>query len=181
MDYGGLMPPRKPAGMGNFARQQPKGDIVWPLPASTEEVESMRTEEANALAQRMDQAEEAQAAEQWDRSARRQAEVEKLLAAPAPQKQPDPIYHGRRLSEMLRNPASSGTNQLGLSEMLALQQITTGDEPETVTFELPLSYDVVSKAADSFCLLTRQRTMTPMKDAMPDKWSVVARPMAIVF
>jgi hypothetical protein len=55
------------------------------------------------------------------------------------------------LSETLRNPTTSGTNQLTLGQMLTLKQIITGAEPETITFEMPVKYDVVTNLGN-LCL-----------------------------
>ena len=157
VDHGGQMPlgerrGRFAYGSGGFGTP-PKGDIVWPLAASTAVVEALRAAEAKAQAQRADQGEDMAAAVQWNQSARHQADVEKLLAAPASQNPPDLKYHGRHLSEVLRNRAASGTNQLTLGEMLTLKQIITGAEPETVTFEMPVSHDVVTKLGGLFLFI----------------------------
>ncbi len=153
VDHGGQMPLRERRGGANigpgFFGAPQKRDIVWPLPASTAAVAAVRTEEA----QRIDQAEEMAADRQWNHAARHQADVEILLAAPASPNPPDLNYHGRRLSEALRNRAASGTNQLTLPEMLTLKHVITGAEPETVTFEMPVSYDVVTKLGRLFLFI----------------------------
>jgi hypothetical protein len=157
VDHGGQMPSRERRGGANFGPDRfgalSKADIVWPLPASTAAVEAVRAEEAEAQAERAGKAEEMAAAAQWDHTARHQADVEKILAAPAAPNPPDVDYHGRHLSEVLRNRAASGTNQLTLGEMLTLKQIITGAEPETVTFEMPVSYDVVTKLGRLFLFI----------------------------
>jgi hypothetical protein len=60
-------------------------------------------------------------------------------------------YHGKPLTDVLRNDIVSGKTQLTLDEMLTLKQIITGAEPQVVTFELPINYDVITKIG-SLCL-----------------------------
>jgi hypothetical protein len=43
----------------------------------------------------------------------------------------------------LRNKNSSSTNKWTLDELLTLEQVVTGDEPEVVTYRLPISYDTL--------------------------------------
>ena len=52
---------------------------------------------------------------------------------------PEPVYGGQPLSQFLRH----GTNQISLDAMLTLKQVVTGDEPEVVTYQLPISYDAL--------------------------------------
>ncbi len=56
VDHGGQMPSRERRGWANFGPDSfgapPKGDIVWPLPASTAAVAAVRAEEAEAQAER---------------------------------------------------------------------------------------------------------------------------------
>jgi hypothetical protein len=63
----------------------------------------------------------------------------------------EPSYHGKPLTEVLRNDRFSGKAQFTLEEMLTLKQIITGDEPEIATFELPINYDVMTNIG-SLCL-----------------------------
>ena len=53
---------------------------------------------------------------------------------------PDLKIEGRPLSQIFSNQAVAG-RPLRLDEMLALHRVTTTQEADTVTFELPLSYD----------------------------------------
>ena len=156
VDNGGKIQPRM--GNENFARPLrpgmplPEADIVWPLPAAMAAVAQRRQEQLTAVQNRTDQAEDELAAAQWGHAARHQAAVELLLANTMSQNTPDPVFHGHHLSEMLRNQNSSGTNQPTLGEMLTLKQIVTGVEPETVTFEVPVSYDAVTNMGE-LCLI----------------------------
>jgi len=121
---------------------QKGADLVWPRGASAAEVEELFEQERKSEEERLAAWDERQATDQWERAARRQARVESILAAPPPLNR-EPGYYGRPLSEVLANPSASGTNKSTMTNMLTLKQIVTGAEPETVTFELPLSYDVL--------------------------------------
>jgi hypothetical protein len=104
----------------------------------------LREEEHKAEDERIVALEEAQAAAQWARTARRQAKVETILKARPRPMTNEPTWHGRPLVEFLRNEKTSGTNRLALTELLTLHQIINGAEPETVTFELPVNYDALT-------------------------------------
>jgi hypothetical protein len=55
----------------------------------------------------------------------------------------EPFYGGQSLSKFLRNKSSTGTNDLTLDELFTLKQVITGEEPEIVTYQVPISYDVL--------------------------------------
>jgi len=128
----------------------PEADIVWPLPVPNAVVVALRQEQLAARQNKAAEIEELQAHAQWEHAAHHQADVEKLLAAATVQSCPDLNYHGRPLSEILRNQNSTGTNRLTLGQMLALKQIITGDEPETITFEVAVAYDVVTNLGNLY-------------------------------
>jgi hypothetical protein len=129
----------------------PDVDIVWPLPASNAAVVALRQEQLTARRNKADEMDDLQARSQWEHAAHHQADVEKLLSESAAQNPPDVNYHGRPLSEALWNSNASATNQLTLGQMLTIKQIITGDEPENITFELPVAYDAVTNLG-SLCL-----------------------------
>ena len=104
----------------------------------------MRREQLKAQAEIADRNEEAQAAEQWRLTARRQAKVEKLLAAKPTVRSAEPTFRGRPLNEVLRNEKNAGINPLTLDELLTLKPVATGEEPEKVTFEAPINYDALT-------------------------------------
>ena len=118
--------------------------MVWPRPAPAAEVEMFHREELKAQAETANRLEDFQAEAQWRHSARRQAGVEKLLAAKPKVLSAEPTFHGRQLSEVLGNDSPAGANQLTLDELLTLKPVTTGEEPETVTFEAPINYNVLT-------------------------------------
>jgi len=128
---------------GRFGAPQDT-DLVWPHPASTAEIEIFHQEQKKAQAEIADRDEDLQAEEQWHSTARRQAGVEKLLAAKPEFRSTEPTFRGRPLSEALRNENTAGTNKLTLDELLTLKQVATGEEPETVAFEAPVSHDVLT-------------------------------------
>jgi hypothetical protein len=130
----------------------PTSDIAWPIPASATAVAALRGQQSAGYEQKADEAGFSQAQAQWAHAARHQAEVEKLLAAPA-SNPPDIDYRGRPLSEWLRSPNSVATNRLTLRGMFTLRQVTTGAEPEWVTFELPLSYDALQRVGEIYLLI----------------------------
>ena len=118
-------------------------DLVWPRPASTAEAELLQQEENRAQAELIERQRDSQAQDQWSRTARRQAKVETILSAPSTPVTNEPVWRDRLLREVLHNEKSSGTNKLTLTEMLTLNQVVTGAEPEIATFELPINYDVL--------------------------------------
>ena len=148
VDNGGEMPRQGPAGVlyaGPSRSGTPQGtDLVWPRPASTADIEVFHRERMKARAELEHRDADLQAEEQWRRTARRQAGVERLLAAKPEVRSTEPTFRGRLLSEALRNENTAGTNKLTLDELLTLKPVATGDEPETVTFEAPINYDVLT-------------------------------------
>ena len=90
----------------------------------------------------MRDAEEAQAGVWWKTTSHRQSNVEKALAAPPAMITHEPVYLGHRLGDLLSN--RSGTNQPSLVDLLTLRQVVTGEEPETVEFDLPLKFEALT-------------------------------------
>jgi hypothetical protein len=121
-------------------------DLVWPRPASAAEVERFQEEQKHAAEARARDAEEGQAEAWWNITSRRQSNVEKALAAPATVTTNEPVYGGRRLSELLSN--RPGRNTPSLLELLSLKQVMTGAEPETVAFELPIRYEALTNLGE---------------------------------
>ena len=136
----------------DFMGQPREPDIVWPRPATDAEAAHWHQEQLATLQNQADKMEELQADAQWQHTASHQADADKVLANTNLEILPDKIFHGRPLSKTLQNPQSSGTNKLSLTEMLTLKPVITGGEPETITFELPMDYDVVTNLG-SLCLM----------------------------
>lgn len=122
----------------------PDGNIVWPPPASDASAQAAETAELNARIQKEDGDEEGKAANQWNHTAQHQLDAEMLLTAP-PRKVPEVDLDGTPLSTLLCNTEAARTNRLTLKEMLTLRQIITGQEPEIVTFKVPIRYDALVK------------------------------------
>jgi hypothetical protein len=149
IDHGGQWQQQKRmrmrfSGTRNYFLPQQAADLIWPRPASAAEVESLREEEQTAASSTRDSTEEMATATQWLNTQMRQAQVETILAAKPAAATTEPVIRGRPLHEILRNPDSSGTNQLSLAQMLTLKQVITGAEPDTVTFEAPIRYDAMT-------------------------------------
>jgi hypothetical protein len=151
IDNGGKLPlpASRPSRGAGFFPTSGDEDIVWPHPASAEAVAAQNEQEADGAKARADEAEDLQAKAQWEHTAEHQANLDAVLAAPAVTNVPDVKIEGRHLSEILHNPESAGTNKYSLVEMLTLKQVITGGEPETITFELPIAYDVMTNLGDA--------------------------------
>jgi hypothetical protein len=134
------------------AAAMPKGDIVWPFPSPTTVVATLRRQGSSVIQKRADDRELALAEVQWKHAANHQADVEKLLAAPASNPK-DVKYHDRPVTELLRNTSTAGTNHLTPRGMFTLRQIITGREPEQATFELPVSYDALKHVGELYLLI----------------------------
>lgn len=123
-------------------------DLVWPRPASAAEIAAYHQAQWQALAEQIEQSEQQQAHAQWERTARRQTMATKILAAKPAAVAANPTHRGRSLSETLRLASDPNTNRLTWLEMFTLKQVVTGEEPETVTFQVPMSYDVVTNLGE---------------------------------
>jgi hypothetical protein len=134
--------------LSGFQGELFRADIVWPLAAQAAEITTLRDSQTAARRAQIDRREEREAQAQWEHTARHQAGAENMLASSAALDLPEINYHGRPLSEILRNPHAAGTNQLTLSQMLTPKQIITGNEPESVTFEVPMDYDAVTNSGE---------------------------------
>lgn len=56
----------------------------------------------------------------------------------------EPGFAGRPLKELLGKGNTLGRTNATLEELLTLKQVKTGEEPEVVTFELPIQYDTMT-------------------------------------
>ena len=173
VDNGGEAPPRARGGSryglaGRFGPSQGT-DLSWPRPASTADVETFYQEQLKAQAEQTDRDEDLQAEEQWRHTARRQAGVEKLLAAKPKARTAEPTFRSRPLSQALRNETAATTNKITLDELLTLRQVATGEEPETVTFEAPVNYDALTN------LGSLQLYIDPIEDEDSDEGCAVGQ------
>ena len=157
IDNNGEMPRRRPGGYPYVTSPEtgpsPETDLVWPRPASNSDVETFRRKEIKIQAEAADRMEDSQAEEQWQNTARRQAKVEKLLETEPAVRSTEPKFRGRPLSEALLNKSAAGTNRFTLDDLLTLKQVTTGEEPEKATFELPVNHDVLTNIGTPYLLV----------------------------
>jgi len=117
---------------------QKNADLLWPRPASASEVQARDDEADRAAQKRADEEEKARAEER----AQIMAELEQK--ALNPETVPERLFQGKALSKLLRNAESAGTNSPTLHEMLSLRPVTTGQEPDIVSFEIPIKYDALT-------------------------------------
>jgi len=143
-DDGGRMPVRPYRDRADGRVLRPASDLVWPRPASEAEAKRVRDEEEQKQSAEIAEALNFEANAQWERTARRQAEAESLLKSPRPFGPRDVVYRKKSLSQTLANLPMTATNKPGLPDLLSLEQVITGGEPETITFELPIKYDVLT-------------------------------------
>lgn len=130
----------------------PSGDIVWPFPAATATVASIRRQASAIVEKKADDTALAQAEIQWNHAASHQADAESLLAAPPPNPA-DVKYDGQPVSELLRGTNTAVPSPMLLRSLLTLKQVVTGDEPERVTFELPIRYDALKRVGELYLLI----------------------------
>jgi len=137
----------------------PKEDIVWPLPASTANVIALRQRQVRAVELRNYREEQREAEEDWEQSPLRQARTAKILATKWLADPDDVTYQGRRLSDGIHNDNFLDTNHISLADLLTPRQIITGKEPEELTFEIPVNYDIA----------TNHGGLTLLADANPEE------------
>ena len=166
VDHGGLMPQHKedspayPGSPGFVAREQV--DIVWPRPASDGEANAERTAEQRFREKRRADARAKEARREQEAETARQARVKELLSAKPSRNAKEPKLDGVPLTEVLSNGKPS--SRLTLDEMLTLKRIVTTNDPDIVTLELPISYDVITNE-HKFHLALRLLLDAPANDA----------------
>jgi len=147
----------------------PESDIVWPLPASESEVTALHQKEKHAIELRNLSEQERESEQEWEQSPLRQSRVEKILATEWSSDTNMEIYAGKRVVDIVSNGKSSGTNLLSIAKLLTPRQIITGNEPEDLTFDVPIAYDVITNMG-ALVLLADADTEEPM---MPDSGAKV--------
>ncbi len=73
----------------------------------------------------------------------RQDTIKKLLAMKPSFNKTEPTLEGKPLTEILKNPKTTGANKLTVDELLSLKQIVAGHEPDIATFEVLVGYDAL--------------------------------------
>jgi len=134
--------------------ESPQGiDLAWPQAASDVEIARFQEEEKRAEAAQARDAEAAQAEAWWSITSRRQSNVEQALAEAPSAITNEPVRGGRRLSDLLSN--LPGTNAPSLLDLLRLQQVVSGGEPEAVVFELPIRYEALTNLGELVLCIDR--------------------------
>jgi hypothetical protein len=123
----------------------PVGDIVWPLPASAEAIQAVAARAEQAQQTQFDRRFAAASEEEWYKSPLRLARVENILSIKWSTDDGGMTYQGRPVNDDICNTNVTGTNRLSLAELLTPKPVITGDEPEQLTFEVPVSYNMVQK------------------------------------
>jgi hypothetical protein len=146
VDHGGTLPPHKERsaiypGIPGIAIQD-EGDIVWPRAASDVEAEVKRTAERKAEEDKRAEREARETERERGAEAARQERVRELLSAKPIRNETEPTIDGKPLTTILGNHKSN--SHLSLDEMLTLKRVITTNDPDVATFELPISYDVVT-------------------------------------
>jgi hypothetical protein len=168
VDNGGKMRPRPDD--ENYVRPirpgmpLPESDIVWPLPASTADVATLRQKQERAVELRNLNAQDRESEEDWRQSPLRQARVEKILSTDWSVDTNMETFAGRRIVDIISNRKTVGTNPPSLGELLTPRQITGGGEPENLTFEVPVSYDVITNMG-ALVMLVDAELDEPMGDS----------------
>ena len=126
-------------------------DLVWPRPAgeaALQEEQQIQTEarktKANVKKSRQKEYLKEISDREWKLSLTRQSRVAKILAADWSVVNSKPTFKGQSVEQYVGNPNASGTNQLSLDALLTPKQILPGREPEDITFEFPISYNVIT-------------------------------------
>jgi hypothetical protein len=140
-----------------FDRPPPRGapgaefDLVWPLPvsdAAIQEEQQIQTEAEKTKAEVQELRHKEYLKEisdrEWEQSLSRQSRVAQILATNWSDPSEGPTFKGQSVQSLIGNVSVSGTNKLSLCALLTPKQIITGNEPEDITLEFPISYDVIT-------------------------------------
>jgi len=132
-----------------------KADLVWPRLATATEARAQQDEDERQAARRQADLEQRMEESEREMEADRRAKLEKLLAQaeaaqgaerPSASAASDPVHKGQRLSKLLRNPRTAGTNELSLQDMLTLRPAASQADSGMAVFELPISYEATTNA-----------------------------------
>ena len=128
----------------------PEADIVWPRPpgrTTLQEEEQIQAETRKAEAEAKVLAAKHYLTEisdrEWKQSPARQARVDNILAVKWSIGSEEPTFKDQRIEKLVGNEAVYGTN-LTLATLLTPRQIITGNEPEDITFEFPIRYEIMT-------------------------------------
>jgi len=137
-----------------------ESDLVWPLPAggvAMQEEQQIQTDAEKTKARVKELREKENLKEisdrEWKQSLSRQSRAAKILAMNWSVGSEAPTFKGQTVENLIGNTKLSGTNQLSMGAMLTPKQIFTGKEPEDITFEFPISYDVITNGNILFVIV----------------------------
>jgi hypothetical protein len=167
-DDGGKLPAhewetRLPGGATRF-EAPPQADIVWPLPATDDDVIALRQRQERAKELRNLSVQDRESEEDWRQSPLRQARVEKILAMNWPADTNMEMFAGQRVVDLVGNKRISETNPPSLAELLTPKPIIAGGEPENLTFDVPVNYDAITNLG-ALILLVDADPGKPMGDS----------------
>jgi hypothetical protein len=140
-------------------------DILWPLPASTANVAALRQKQKRAEELRALTEQDRESEADWQQSPFRQARVEKILAVDWSSTTNMEVYAGRPVVAIISNEKNSATNHPSLPQSLTPRQIITGNEPEELTFQTPVSYDVITNMGALVLLVDADIEESAMPDS----------------
>jgi hypothetical protein len=143
----------------------PEEDIVWPLPASMDDVTALRQKEIHTKELQNQRDLEQASNYEWSQAPIRQARVAAILATNWLSNEINLKYDGQPVSKTIRNVGVTGTNRLSLAELLTPRRVGGADEPEVITFELPVSYDVVTNIGSLTLLADADLETSAMADS----------------
>ena len=121
----------------------PEFDLVWPLPAGEKAVQELRQREVRAEQSRYYRAQQQESEADWQQSPLRQSRVAQILAAKWSSELDPGFFGGHSAAKFLCN-ANALSNHFSLAELITPRQVLTGREPEDLTFDFPVSYDVIT-------------------------------------
>ena len=157
VDNGGKM--RRRMGDAGFQRSArpdaplPEADIVWPLPAGDAAMQVEQQIQTKAKEREQKHYLNEISDREWKQSPSRQSRIAKILAMNWSVGPEEPTFKGQSIESLISNEKVSGTNQLSLGALLTPKQIVTGNEPEDITFELPISYDAITNKNSLFVVV----------------------------
>ena len=131
-----------------------EGDLVWPVPASTDEAKAHFVEKERQFELQEAEWKKQIADHEAKVEAARTTTIQELITDPKyrktackfPRDQIEPFaFKGNPLEKVILNKKSAGTNSPSFDELLTLRQVITGDEPGIITYQLPIDYDVVTR------------------------------------
>ncbi|HEX7861393.1 MAG TPA: hypothetical protein VF773_13755 [Verrucomicrobiae bacterium] len=162
----GFEPPMMPDGAG-------RTENVWPMRATDAEIEAQREQQRSEFNQRAREQADNQAEWHWRSTTERQSRAQKSTANLRVSHH-EPTLNNKPLGEILKSP--SAPIPKSISDLMSLKAITTGREPETVTFELPIHYESLCRHATISLLVDPVQDPDSGPDSMASEITAAAAP-----